>query len=293
MRKCIRIIGVPMDLGQAQRGVDVGPSAIRYAGLAHRLGHLGYEISDAGNIEVPVRNALQHDHLVPAIHQACEAAYSAGRIAVEAGCHPVFLGGDHAISIGTVGGVTHGEKAGVIWIDAHGDFNTAETSSTGNIHGMALAHLTGRGLKKLVDVGRPGPKVSDKDIALIGVRDLDEKEREILKGSGIHIFTMRDIDEQGISRIAHEALKRLKHRKRIHVSLDMDSLDPMEATGVGTPVPGGLTYREAHLLMEIIADSRRLCSLDIVEINPIIDSRNKTAKIAVDLAVSLFGKSIL
>ncbi len=293
MRKPIRIIGVPMDLGQSQRGVDVGPSAIRYAGLASRLSRLGYTISDAGNIEVPVRNSLPQNDLIPTIHRACEAVYQAGSVAVAEGFCPIFLGGDHAISIGTIGGVTHAEPAGIIWIDAHGDFNTATTSSTGNIHGMALALLTGRGLEHLVHIGRPGPKIKAGDIALIGVRDLDGEERQLLKDSGIHIFTMRDIDEQGISRIANEALKRLKHRKRLHVSLDMDGLDPMEASGVGTPVPGGLTYREAHLLMEIIADSRRLCSMDIVEINPIIDNRNKTAKIAVDLAISLFGKRIL
>ncbi len=293
MQKRIQIIGVPMDLGQSQRGVDVGPSAIRYAGLSARLGRLDYDIGDAGNIEVPVRNALPKGDLVPAIHRACEAVYNAGKNAVEDGCCPIFLGGDHAISIGTIGGITHAEPAGVIWIDAHGDFNTSDTSSTGNIHGMALALLIGRGLEQLVHIGRPGPKIKANDVALIGVRDLDGEERQLLKNSGIHIFTMRDIDEQGISRIAHEALKRLKHRKRIHVSLDMDGLDPMEASGVGTPVPGGLTYREAHLLMEIIADSQRLCSMDIVEINPIIDNRNKTAKIAVDLAISLFGKRII
>jgi arginase len=291
--RTIRIIGMPMDLGQSHRGVDVGPSAVRYAGLAERLSRLGYRIEDTGNIPVPVRAVLKARELLPAVRVACEEAYEAARKAIADGCLPLFLGGDHSISIGTIGGISHDSPVGVIWVDAHGDFNTPETSRSANIHGMALAVLTGRGLPELVQIGRDGAKLEPRDVVLIGVRDVDQDERRMLKESGIGIYTMRDVDERGISSIAHEALERLHHLSRIHVSLDMDSLDPMDASGVGTPVPGGLTYREAHLLMEIIADKGAQVSMDIVEINPIIDAHNHTGKIAVDLAASLFGKTIL
>ena len=292
----IRIIGVPVDLGQAQRGVDLGPGALRYAGISERLEGLGYQVRDTGNIEVPVRDVLveeQELHYLPSIQRVCEAVYQAGRRAVEAGCIPIFMGGDHSIALGSIGGVTHHEPAGVIWIDAHGDFNTPQTSPSGNIHGMVLAALTGQGFFELVQVGRPGPKLQVTDVVMIGIRELDPQERVRLLESGIAIYTMRDVDERGMGCVAREALERLEHLDRLHVSLDLDSLDPQEVPGVGTSSPGGLTYREAQLLMEIIADSRRLASLDIVEINPILDYRNQTAKIAVELAASLFGKSIL
>jgi arginase len=262
MSDVIRIIGVPMDLGQSKRGVDMGPSAIRYAGLSSRLSELGYRIEDTGNIDVPVRDTLKNDRLMQAIIQACKKVYESGKQAIAAGCFPLFIGGDHSISIGTIGGITHSSPSGLIWIDAHGDFNTSETSQTGSVHGMSLAVLNGYGDIKLVNTGRPGAKLRPKDIVMIGVRQLDEKERTQLKKSGITIYTMRDIDEQGISAVARNALKHLSHLPRIHVSLDMDSLDPKEAPGVGTPVPGGLTYREAHMMMEIIADSQSLTSMD-------------------------------
>jgi len=292
-REKIRIIGVPTDLGQKQRGVDVGPSAVRYAGLASRLEELGYLVHDTGNIPVPVRGCLQCEDLLPAIREACTKAYAAARDAVSEGWLPVFLGGDHSIAIGTIGGMADVSPVGVIWVDAHGDFNTPETSRSGNIHGMALAVLTGRGFPELVNIGKEGKKLNPENVVLIGVRDLDPEEKTLLKESGVTIYTMRDIDERGISVVTHEALEHLGHMERIHVSLDMDSLDPMVAPGVGTPVPGGLSYREAHLLMEIIADIHAPVSMDIVEINPIIDLKNKTAETAVDLAVSLFGKTIL
>lgn len=296
MKKNIQIIGVPMDLGQSHRGVDMGPGAIRYAGLSGRLNKLGHGVQDRGNIPVPVRDALNDEagnDLRAAILTVCENVYRAGRQAVEQGFLPLFLGGDHSITIGTIGGVTHQEPVGVIWVDAHGDFNTPETSRSGNVHGMPLATLTGNGPDGLVNVGRPGRKLTSEDVVLIGIRDLDNEEKAGLKASGITVYTMRDIDERGISAITAEALEKLGHRRRIHVSLDVDGLDPMEAPGVGTPVPGGLTYREAQLLMEILADSRKVASLDIVEINPILDHQNKTAKTAVELAASLFGKSII
>ncbi len=296
MIKTIRIIGVPIDLGQAQRGVDMGPGAIRYAGLAARLAKLGFEINDSGNVVVPVRDTVISEralHYLPSIRKVCDAAYQAAKEAVEAEEIPIFIGGDHSISIGSVGGMSHHEPVGVIWIDAHGDFNTPETTISGNIHGMSLALLLGKGYPELVNVGRKGAKLHAKDVVMIGVRELDPQERERLKDSGIAVYTMRDIDERGIGVVIREALGKLAHRQRLHISLDMDGLDPMVVPGVGTTVPGGLTYREAQLLMEIIADTGRLASLDIVEINPILDQRNQTAQIAVELAVSLFGKSIL
>lgn len=296
MTKTIRIIGVPIDLGQAQRGVDMGPGAIRYAGLSARLARLGYEINDTGNVSVPVRDTLISEralNYLPSIRQVCDAAYHAARQAVEAGDIPVFIGGDHSMSIGTIGGVTASEAVGLIWIDAHGDFNTPETSISGNVHGMSLAVLLGKGYPELVNVGRMGAKLQAKDVVMIGVRDLDPKERDRLRDSDVTVYTMRDVDERGIGAVIRETLDKLAHRQRLHVSLDMDGLDPMVVPGVGTTVPGGLTYREAQLLMEIIADAGRLSSLDIVEINPILDQRNQTAQIAVELAASLFGKSIL
>ena len=293
MNNIIRIIGVPVDFGQSQRGVDMGPGAIRYAGLSARLRELGYQIEDYGNIQVPVRDTLGNGKLLLAISQACEKVYDAGKEAIADGCFPLFLGGDHSISIGTIGGITHSAPSGVIWIDAHGDFNTPETSQTGSVHGMSLAVLSGHGRKELVNTGRPGAKLRPEDVVMIGIRDLDEKERINLKKSGITIYTMRNIDEQGINAVVRKALEHLSHLPRIHVSLDMDSLDPTGAPGVGTPVSGGLTYREAHLMMEIIADSQSLASMDIVEINPIIDQFNQTAKTAIELAISALGKSIL
>lgn len=296
MTTTIRLIGVPMDLGQSRRGVDMGPSALRYAGLAQRLRRLGHTIEDQGNIETPVRDTLPPEGgmaFLPAVEQACQTIYQAGQKAVAEDCLPLFIGGDHSIAVGTIGGVSHTERIGVLWIDAHGDFNTPESSPSGNLHGMPLAALMGFGTPALVDLGRAAPKLKATEVMLIGVRDLDPQERLMVKQSDIGVYTMREIDERGMATIANEALKRLSHVSRLHVSLDMDSLDPREAPGVGTPVPGGLTYREAHLLMEIIADCACVGSIDVVEINPILDQRNHTAKLAVELIASLLGQSIL
>ncbi len=296
MDKSIRIIGVPIDLGQDQRGVDMGPSAIRYAGLSARLKALGYKLHDAGNLYVPVRDSLfgpDGGNFLPSIQQVCQSAYDAASQAVIDGDIPLFLGGDHSLSIGTIGGVTHREPAGVIWVDAHGDANSPNSSPSGNVHGMPVSVLMGEGFPELVNIGRPGAKLEGRDLVMIGIRDLDTGERQWLKQSGIKVYTMRDLDERGMSAVIREALQCLEHRSRLHVSLDMDSLDPNTAPGVGTPSPGGLNYREAQLLMEIIADSGKLCAADIVEINPILDHENRTARMAVDLAASLFGKSIL
>jgi arginase len=296
MTQHIRVIGVPMDLGQARRGVDMGPRALRYAGLHKRLHGLGYDIDDYGNIATPVRDTLPPEGgmaYLPAVVDAGETVYRYGQQAIAAGCVPLFIGGDHSIAVGSIGGVTHDGPGGVLWIDAHGDFNTPETSPSGNIHGMPLAALLGYGAPELVNLGRPGPKLKADQVVLIGIRDLDPLERQLIKQSGVTVYTMRDIDERGIAVVANEALAKLAHLPRLHISLDMDSLDPTKAPGVGTPVSGGLTYREAHLLMEIIADCGCVGSIDVVEINPILDHRNETGEIAVDLLASLLGESIM
>jgi arginase len=274
----------------------MGPSALRYAGLSAALKSLGYRLHDAGNVYVPVRDSLFGTgcgNFLPSIRKVCQAAYDAASQAVLDGDIPLFLGGDHSLAIGTIGGVTHREPVGVIWVDAHGDANSPETSPSGNVHGMPVAALLGEGFPELVNVGRPGPKLEGRDIVMIGIRDLDTGERDRLKKSGIRVYTMRELDERGMSAVIREALQCLEHRNRLHLSLDMDSLDPNAAPGVGTPSQGGLSYREAQLLMEIVADSGKLVAADIVEINPILDHENRTAKIAVELAASLFGKSIL
>lgn len=292
----VTVVGIPMDLGQSRRGVDMGPSALRYTGLHERLRQLGYATEDLGNLELPERETLPPEGglaFLPAVERACSLTYEVAREAVAKGRLPIFIGGDHSISAGTVGGVTHDGACGLLWIDAHGDFNTPETSPSGNIHGMPLAALCGRGAPALVDVGRPGPKVEPSAVVLIGTRDLDELEKVALAESGAGIYTMSDIDARGVAEVVREALDRLRHLPRFHVSLDMDVLDPREAPGVGTPVTGGLTYREAHLLMEILAQDGRLQAADVVEINPILDVRNRTAEIALELVASLLGKSIL
>lgn len=295
-RNIVRIIGIPIDLGQQHRGVDMGPVAIRYAGLSAALKKLGYHPQDVGNINVPGHYTLTDRGVsdrLPLIRAACEETYELARRAIKDGTIPVFLGGDHSASIGSIGGVTHDCDCGLIWIDAHGDFNTPQTSESGNIHGMALAILCGKGPRELVDVGREGAKLKPQQVVLIGPRELDEIEKDNLRASGCTIFTMRDIDELGISRVIARGLEKLSDCRRLHVSLDMDSIDPNEAPGVGTPVAGGLSYREAQLLMETISDTGRLHSLDIMETNPILDESNRTARVAVALAASLFGKSIL
>lgn len=292
----IRIIGVPMDLGQTRRGVDMGPSALRAASLQARLERMGYEVHDMGNVPVlnPEEDRVTGGHgRLQAVAAACQVVYDATREALAAGDFYLFLGGDHSISIGSVAAAAYPEPVGVIWVDAHGDFNTPESSLTGNIHGMALAALTGDGHSQLVNLGYPGAKAQAAHVVAIGLRDLDPEERQRLADSGVTTYTMRQVDELGIATVARQVLDGFRHLRRLHVSLDMDSLDPDEAPGVGTPVPGGLTYREAHLLMEVLADSHLVRSLDIVEINPILDDRNRTADLAVGLAASLLGQRIL
>ncbi|HAD04001.1 MAG: arginase [Desulfuromonadales bacterium GWD2_61_12] len=296
MSRALRIVGVPLDLGQSKRGVDMGPAALRYAGLAEGLAALGHRVIDAGNLAVPVRETVLAEaprHYLPSIAAVCRATYAVARQALAAGETPIFLGGDHSLAIGSIGGVTDSAPCGLLWIDAHADFNTPETTRSGNIHGMTLAVLLGDGYPELVAVGRPGAKLKPQDVVLLALRDLDPGERERLKGSGITVYTMRDIDERGIGAVVREALERLEQHHRLHVSLDVDCLDPQASPGVGTPVSGGLSSREAQLTMELIADCGCCGSLDIVEINPILDQHNRTAVLAAELAASLFGKRIL
>jgi arginase len=294
--KQIEIVGIPMDLGQDLRGVDMGPSAVRYAGLKRRLEALGYTVNDDGNIPVAVRDNVEdqsNQGYLPAIVESLNHVYEWTTRSIQQQKIPIFLGGDHSIAIGTIGAMSKIAPTSVIYIDAHGDYNTPETTPSGNVHGMPLAALLGKGFPELVNLGHPGQKISPENVVMIGIRDLDREERAALKASGITVYTMREIDELGVSTIMHQTLKKLKQIQRIHVSIDMDFMDPGDSPGVGTPVPGGLTYREAHLIMEILADSGRVASAEVTEVNPILDVENRTARIAVELLCSLFGKSIM
>lgn len=299
MNRKVAILGVPMDLGQGRRGVDMGPSAIRYGRLHERLAAIGCEVNDLGDIDVPGAEELGIEHAQPgggmgyldAIRLACEATI-AKLLALPASTFPVILGGDHSVAMGSVTGASRRERTGVIWVDAHGDFNTVETSPSGNIHGMPLGVLCGVGDPRLIDLGWPGAKIRPEDVVLIGVRDLDGEEAKLMRAAGVTVYTMKEVDHVGLPRIAEETLQRLGKLPRLHVSFDADVLDPEIAPGVGTPVPGGFTYREAHLLMELFADSGHVTSLDLVEVNPILDRENRTANTMVELAASLLGKRI-
>lgn len=292
----IRIIGVPMDLGQRRRGVDMGPSAIRYAGMQKHLEQVGHSVVDGGNIDVPTPEEVPDAgrvHRLTAVTSVCQSIYDETIRARQAHEFALFLGGDHSISIGSVAAATYQRNLGVMWLDAHADYNTPEISPSGNVHGMSVAALCGLGATELLNLGRPGRKVDPANIVYIGTRDVDPEEGLLLKSSGAAIFSMREIDDEGIGHIARQALARLNHLEEIHISLDLDFLDPDEAPGVGTPVPGGLSYREAHLLMEMLAESGKVRSMDVVEVNPILDDRNRTAELAVGLTCSLLGKRIL
>jgi arginase len=299
MAKRIAILGMPMDLGQGRRGVDMGPSALRYGRLQESFEALGHAVHDLGDIDVPGAEELDLPHSGPgggmafleAIRAACESAARA-LLELDDDVFPVVLGGDHSIAMGSVTGCSRRRRTGVLWVDAHGDFNTPATSPSGNIHGMPLAALCGVGESRLVDLAWPGAKIRPEDVVLVGIRDLDGEEKRLMRAAGVTVHTMTDIDRSGIARVAEMALGRLAGVDRLHVSFDADALDPEVAPGVGTPVPGGLTYREAHLLMELLADSGRVTSLDLVEVNPILDRENLTANTLVGLATSLLGKQI-
>lgn len=288
----VAVIGVPMDLGAGRRGVDMGPSALRYARLLEELEALGYGVEDLGDVRVPLAETLwarrrTRGSYLEEIRQAAWELKERLK-GLPGDVFPIVLGGDHSLSMGSVSGVARG-RVGVIWVDAHGDFNTPETSPSGNIHGMPLAVLSGLGHPRLTEAFRA---VDPKDVVLIGVRSLDPGEKRLLRELGVAVYTMHEVDRLGVARIVEEALERLAGLP-LHVSLDADVLDPTLAPGVGTPVPGGLTYREAHLLMELLAQSGRVRSLDLVEVNPILDERNRTAEMMVGLALSLLGKRIL
>ena len=296
-RKPIRIHGIPMDLGQRRRGVDMGPSAIRYAGLPERLTALGWQVSDHGNIMVPDQHHIDHRHDIPNAHNStavadiAHASFVAMQAAIQDNQIAIFLGGDHSCAIGTIAGAhTRPEPLGIIWVDAHADFNTPDTSPSGNVHGMVVSAVMGLCPPPL-SIG--SSFVQAHQIVMIAIRDLDAAERVALRASGIMVITMRDIDEHGIAAMMRRALHHLHAVAAIHVSFDMDALDPSIAPGVGTPVSGGLSIREAHLIMETLCDDGRVQSLDLVEVNPILDQFNHTAALAVDLTTSLFGQRIL
>jgi len=288
-----------MDLGADRRGVDIGASAIRYAGLNDQLRRLDYEVHDIGNIVVPQPESQPTGNprvkYLDQIVKVAEELADVVTATLKDNEFPLILGGDHSIGLGSITGITRVYKdIGVLWIDAHADFNTEESTPSGNIHGMILASLAGLGNSRLTNVGGWAPKLNTQRIVIVGARDLDRGERELLHTHHIHVFTMSDIDQHGISEVMRQALAIAGQAKDgIHLSLDMDALDPKHAPGVGTPVSGGLTYREAHLAMELIADSRRLISMDIVEVNPILDQENATALLGVELVMSALGKKIL
>jgi arginase len=295
----IRIIGAPMDLGADRRGVDIGPSAIRYANLSEHLQRLGHTVKDQGNIMIPQPEShpVGNPHLkyLEPIVKAAEELSQIVSETLQVGEFPLILGGDHSIALGSISGVARQHRdVGVIWVDAHGDFNTEDTTPSGNIHGMVLAALAGVGNQQLTHIDGWGPKLNKDTIVIVGARDLDPGEQELLREHKIHVFTMSEIDQFGISEIMRRAVAiASQHNNPIHLSLDMDALDPREAPGVGTAVRGGLSYREAHLAMELIAASQRLISMDVVEVNAILDRENATARLAVELILSALGKRIL
>jgi arginase len=299
----IRVIGVPLDLGQSRRGVDMGPSAVRVAGLEARLEAIGHVVEDGGNVAVAIpeqkKEGAAHAKYLREITATCTKSAELVLKTLEAGKVPVVLGGDHSVAAGTVAGVAEfyrrqNQKIGLIWIDAHSDMNTPETSPSGNVHGMPLAALMGLGPAELGNIFNFSPKVRPENCVLVGIRDVDAHEKENIRRAGVEVFTMRDIDERGMRAVMEEALRMAgRGTAGYHVSLDMDWIDPEDAPGVGTPVWGGATYREAHLAMEIIADHGRLLSFEIVEVNPVIDEHNQTADLAVELSLSAFGKKIL
>jgi len=301
--RAVRLLGVPMDLGASRRGVDMGPSAMRLADVAGRLRQLGHTVDDRGNVRVPDRDALGpvaggRDYL-PAIAQVCAELAALTADAVRAGAAPLVLGGDHSLGAGSVAGVStalaeRGEALGLIWLDAHADLHTPESSGSGNVHGMPVAHLLGHGDPRLARLARPFPAVRAEHVAYVGLRDLDAPERAFIRAAGIRAFTMRDVDERGLRAVMSDALAiATRGTGGIHVSCDADWIDPGEAPGVGTPVRGGATLREAHLAMEMIHDCGALAGMDLVEINPILDRHNHTAELAADLIASAFGRSIL
>ena len=299
----VHLIGVSLDLGGNRRGVDMGPSAFRIAGLGERLATLGLPVSDLGDVVAPIPEVKAlgdpTKKYIREIARVCEKLYRTSLAALEKGAMPVVLGGDHSLGAGSVAATAEfvrrdGKPLGLLWVDAHGDMNTPASTDSGNVHGMPLASLLGPEPEELARIGGFTPKVLPEHTVLIGIRNLDEREKAAVRNSRAHVFTMKDIDRNGIASVIEQALAIAGNGTGgVHVSFDMDVCDPSIAPGVGTPVKGGLDYREAHMLMEIVSDSGLLCGLDLVEVNPILDDRNATAILGVELALSALGQKIL
>jgi arginase len=299
----VHIIGVPLDLGAGRRGVDMGPSAFRIAGLGPQIADLGRDVIDHGDVPAPIpetrHKSDERKRYIHEIARVCQTLYTTVADSLESGAVPVVLGGDHSLAAGSVAASADWVRRmsaypmGLIWVDAHGDMNTPETTTSGNVHGMPLAALLGQEPVELASIGA-SPSVLPEHTVLLGIRNLDEREKERIRASGVHVFTMKDIDREGIAAVAERAIAiASKSTGGIHVSFDMDACDPMHAPGVGTPVRGGLDYREAHMVMELVADSQSLVALDLVEVNPTLDVRNTTAEFGAELVLSALGKRIL
>lgn len=299
--KNINIIGAPSTFGQRKLGVNFGPDAIRYAGIVDRIRRIGYTVVDKGNVDVPEINLDKFNseqeglRNIDEIIQVSENLSDAVSASVQNGAFPLILGGDHSIAIGSISGISkHYDNLGVIWYDAHGDLNVPEESPSGNIHGMPLRILAGDGDDRLVNISNYAPKVKPENIVLIGMRDLDTGEREYIKNNNIKTYTMADIDRLGIHQVINESIDHLKGKTDgIHLSLDVDALDPVETPGTGTRVLGGLNYRESHFALELLHNSQLITSMDLVEVNPLIDQNNHTAEQAVGLVGSFFGETLL
>jgi len=302
--KAVHIIGVPLDLGGNRRGVDMGPSALRIAGLGERITALGRSLVDKGDLPTPIPETQElrdeHKKYIRDIAKVCQKLYQTALSSLDEGAMPIVLGGDHSLAAGSAAAAAEWAKntrelpLGLLWIDAHGDMNTPATSLSGNVHGMPLAALLGSEPAELSRIGSFSPKVLPAHTVLIGVRNLDEREKIAVRDSHVHVFTMKDIDRQGIASVVEQAVNLAGNGTAgIHVSFDMDVCDPMIAPGVGTPVKGGLDYREAHMVMEIVADSGLLTSIDLVEVNPTLDMQNTTAQLGTELALSALGMKIL
>ncbi len=302
--KAVHIIGVPLDLGGGRRGVDMGPSALRIAGIGEQITALGYTVVDKGDLATPIPETQDlrdaHKKYIRDIAKICQKVYQSSLASLDEGAMPLVLGGDHNIGAGSVAAAAEWARRtkhlpiGLLWVDAHGDMNTPATSLSGNVHGMPLAALLGSEPFELSKIGTFAPKVLPAHTVLVGIRNLDEREKIAVRDSGVHVFTMKDIDRQGIASIVEQAVQLAgAGTAGIHVSFDIDVCDPSIAPGVGTPVKGGLNYREAHMVMEIVADSGLLTSLDLVEVNPTLDVRNATAQLGAELVLSALGMKIL
>jgi arginase len=301
--KPVHIIGVPLDLGGGRRGVDMGPSAFRIAGLGDQIASLGYTVIDKGDLPAPIPETKRPENLkkkyVKEIAKVCQKLYDATLKSLDDGALPVLLGGDHSLAAGSVAASAswvrkaQSKPIGLIWVSAYGDMNTPENTTSGNVHGMPLAALLGQEPVELSSIGT-SPSILPQHTVLVGIRNLDDQEKQQIKSAGVHVFTMKDIDRDGIAKVAERALMLASDGTGgVHISFDMDVCDPAIAPGVGTPVKGGFDYREAHMIMEMVADTRRLVALDLVEVNPTLDIRNTTAEFGTELALSALGKNIL